>query len=148
MADTLQTLALLNGKEIALAQARALAGQCVVAIDKLQMANAAEKAPIVASLQGVPTIGIKSQLTVEAEAERLVGIGAMIDAIKANPAIDPTATQAAWVAAVAAFTTNTPIENPVGVVTAIMRIINAPDWDSFKSIIVAGVKADLIAAVS
>jgi hypothetical protein len=148
MADTLQTLALLNGKEIALAQARALAGQCVVAIDKLQMANAAEKAPIVASLQGVPTIGIKSQLTVETEAERLVGIGAMIDAIKANPAIDPTATQAAWVAAVAAYTTNTPIENPVGVVTAIMRIINAPDWASFTAIIVAGVKADLIAAVS
>jgi hypothetical protein len=148
MTDTLQTLALLNGKEIALAQARALAGQCVVAIDKLQMANAAEKAPIVASLQGVPTIGIKSQLTVEAEAERLVGIGAMIDAIKANPAIDPTATEAAWVAAVAAYTTNTPIENPVGVVTAIMRIINAPDWASFTAIIVAGVKADLIAAVS
>jgi hypothetical protein len=72
----------------------------------------------------------------------------MIDAIKANPAIDPTATEAAWVAAVAAFATNPAIENPVGVVAAIMRIINAPDWASFKSIIVTGVKADLIAAVS
>jgi hypothetical protein len=148
MTDTLQTLALLNGKEAALIQAKNLVDQCAASIAQLQAANYAEKAPIVASLQGVPTIGIKSQLTVEAEAERLVGIGAMIDAIKANPAIDPTATQAAWVAAVAAYTTNTPIENPVGVVTAIMRIINAPDWDSFKSIIVAGVKADLIAAVS
>lgn len=148
MADTLQTLALLNGKEAALTQAKNLVDQCASSIAQLQAANYAEKAPIVASLQGVPTIGIKSQLTVEAEAERLVGIGAMIDAIKLNPAIDPTATEAAWVAAVAAFTTNPAIENPVGVVTAIMRIINAPDWASFTAIIVAGVKADLIAAVS
>jgi hypothetical protein len=148
MADILQTLALLNGKEAALIQAKALLDQAGLAIAQLQAANYAEKAPIVASLQGVPIIGIKSQLTVEAEAERLVGIGAMIASIMANPAIDPAATHAAWVAAVAVCKTNPAIENPVGVVAAIMQIANAPDWDSFKAIIVAGAKADLIAAVS
>jgi hypothetical protein len=60
MADTLQTLALLNGKEAALIQAKHLVDQAGLAIAQLQAANYAEKASIVASLQGTPTIGIKS----------------------------------------------------------------------------------------
>jgi len=93
-------------------------------------------------------VGIKSQLTQKAEAERLVGIGALIDAIKATPTIAPTAAQTAWVNAVAAIPTASPLENPVGVVSAIMTIAGKPVWADFCAMIAAGDKAALIAAVS
>jgi hypothetical protein len=146
MADTLQTLALLNGQEIALTQAKGLVDQCGAAIGQLQAANAALKAPVVTSLQGVQGIGIKSQLTQRAEAERLVGIGALVDAIKANPSITPSAAQAAWVSAVAAIPAASPLENPVGVVTAIMAIAGKPVWSDFTAMVAAGDRAQLIAA--
>jgi hypothetical protein len=148
MADTLQTLALLNGKELALTQAKTLVDKAGLAIAALQAANAAEKAPIVDSLQGVPGIGIKSQLTQRAEAERLVGIGALIDAIKATPTLSTAAAQTAWKAAVATAITTPPIEDPIGVVSAIMAIAGTPDWNAFLAMVVAGNKADLMAAVS
>ena len=49
-ADTLQTLALLNGKEIALTQAKNLVDQVGLSLAALQSANAAEKAPWVTAI--------------------------------------------------------------------------------------------------
>jgi len=100
------------------------------------------------ALVGTAQIGIKSQLTQEAEKERLAGIGAMIDAIKANPTLDPGAAQVAWVAGVATVTQNPHLEDPVGIVSAIMRIAGCADWNAFLAVVSAGQKADLIAAVS
>jgi hypothetical protein len=92
--------------------------------------------------------GIKSILTQRAEAERLVGISGLIDAIKDTPTLDPAAAQAAWVASVAATITTTPLEDPVGIVSAIMVIAGCADWNAFLSMVAAGNKADLMAAVS
>ena len=100
------------------------------------------------ALVGTATVGIKSQLTQRAESERLVGLSALIDAIKATPTLTTDAAQVAWKTAVAASVTTPPIEDPIGVVSAIMVIAGTSDWASFLALIVAGNKVDLVAAVS
>jgi hypothetical protein len=100
------------------------------------------------ALMGGAAMGIKSQLTLKAEAERLVGIGALIDAIKANPGIGTGPAATIWTNAVAAIPTASPLENPIGVVSAIMVIAGKPVWVDFCAMIVAGDRAALIAAVS
>ncbi len=143
------TLTSAKAKELALQLAKIKVDAVSLELGALQSAAHAEILAAQA-LVGTVTVGIKSQLTQEAEAQRLVGISALIDAIKATPTLDPTAAQDAWVAGVSAMIGNevTPLENPVGVVTAIMRIAGCADWNAFLALVAAGDKVDLMAAVS
>lgn len=116
---------------------------------QLQSAQAELTAILSGAGPGITSnFGIKSQITQRAEAERLVGIGALIDAIKATPTLTPAAAQTAWVNAVKAAITTPPIEDPVGVVSAIMAIAGNADWNAFLAMVIAGNKVDLMAAVS
>lgn len=130
----------------ALVDAKGAADGAALAIGALQTQASAQVAAA-QELVGTVTVGIKSVLTQRAEAQRLVGVAALIDAIKATPDLDPAAAQAAWEAAVAAVTP-TPLENPVSVVVAIMEIAAVPDWAAFCALVVAGDRDALIAAVS
>lgn len=134
----------------------AVLGATKTRVDSLSMElgalQSAAHAEVLAAqeLVGTVTVGIKSQLTQEAEAQRIAGIAALIDAIKATPTLDQGAAQSAWVAGVSALIGNeaVPLENPVGVVTAIMRIAAVPDWNAFLALVAAGERSALIAAVS
>jgi hypothetical protein len=153
MADALQTLAFLNGKEIALAQARALAGQCVVAIDQLQVANAAEKAPVVASLQGLDSIGEFSNVDQLLRQERFAAKSASVDYIKANPTCAEADAIAAWTTAGIAATglqaLIVPAENYAMLYRAnLAKAGLTPDttWESQRAWIVSTDKAVIMGA--
>ena len=153
MADTLQTLALLNGKEIALVQAKNLVDQAGMAIAALQAANAAEKTPIVASLQGVPGIGEYSSVDQALRLERFAGKAATVDYVKANPTCTEAAAIAAWDAA-GLIATGLPIllQN-TGNLAALYRqnllaggYITAATWDAQRAWILATAKATIMGA--
>jgi hypothetical protein len=153
MADALQTLALLNGKEAALTQAKALVDQCAASIAKLQAANYAEKVPVVASLQGLDSIGEFSSVDQLLRQERFAGKSASVDYIKANPTCAEADAISAWTAAGIAATGLQSLIVPAENYAAIYRANLAkagltPDttWESQRSWIVATDKAIIMGA--
>jgi hypothetical protein len=155
MADTLQTLALLNGKEAALIQAKHLVDQCAASIAKLQVENYNTKVPVVASLQGLDSIGEFSSVDQLLRQERFAAKSASVDYIKANPACAEADAIAAWTTAGIAATglqaLIVPAENYAALYRANLAkagLIPDTTWESHRAWIVATDKADLIAAVS
>jgi hypothetical protein len=153
MADALQTLALLNGKEAALSQAKSLVDQCAAALARLQASNYAEKAPVVASLQGLDSIGEFSSVDQLLRQERFAGKGASVDYIKANPTCAESDAIAAWTSAGIAATGLQALIVPAENYAAIYRANLAkagltPDttWESQRAWIVATDKAIIMGA--
>ncbi len=148
MADLQTTLAFATGKRDAYSNALGQISTLHQALSSMYQTASQETDTAVATLNGNPGFGIKTTLTQEAEKERLAGISALIDAIKANHSLYPAAAQTAWIDGVATVTANPHLEDPVGIVSAIMRIAGCADWAAFLALVIAGDKADLMAAVS
>lgn len=96
MADPLQSLYFLNGKEQALGSMKSRVDQLSLDLAAMQVANAAEKAPVVASLNGLDTIGQYSSIDQALRSERFAGKAASVDFIKANPTCTEAEAVAAW----------------------------------------------------
>lgn len=153
MADALQTLALLNGKELALTQAKNLVDQAGAAIARLQVANAAEKAPVVASLNGLDNIGVYSSVDQLLRTERFAGKSASVDYIKANPTCLESDAETAWEVSALAATGLLDLIVPVASYAALYRANLAaagmtPDatWESQRAWIIATDKALIMGA--
>jgi hypothetical protein len=153
MADALQTLALLNGKELALTQTKNLVDQVGLAIGALQVANAAAKAPVVASLQGLDSIGVYSSVDQLLRLERFAGKSASVDFIKGNPTCTEAEAEDSWTAAALAATGLPALVVPVASYAALYRANLAkagltPDatWESQRAWIVATDKTVIMGA--
>ena len=153
MADALQTLALLNGKEIALSQAKTLADKLAAAIGALQVANASEKAPVVASLNGLDSIGVYSSVDQLLRLERFAGKGASVDWIKANPLGTELEAEARWTTAALAATGLPGLMVPVANYAALYRanllaagLATAATWEAQRDWIIATPKTIIMGA--
>ncbi len=151
MADTLQTLALLNGKELALTQAKTLVDKAGLAIAALQVANAAEKAPVVASLNGLDTIGEYSKVDQLLRLERFAGKSASVDFVKTNPTSTQAEAEASWDSAAIAATGLQAVVVPAGNYGAIYRanlisagLIAQDTWEAQRDWIVATPKTAIM----
>jgi hypothetical protein len=153
MADALQTLALLNGKETAFIQAKNLVDQCAASIAKLQTENYNTKMPVVASLQGLDSIGELSNVDQLLRQERFAGKSACVDYIKANPTCAEADAIAAWttagIAATGLQTLTVPAENYAVLYRANLAkagLIPDTTWESQRAWIVATDKAIIMGA--
>jgi hypothetical protein len=130
-----------------------LIDQCAASIAKLQSANYAEKAPVVASLQGLDSIGVYSSVDQLLRQERFAGKSASVDYIKANPTCAEADAIAAWTTAGIAATGLQALIVPAENYAAIYRANLAkagltPDttWESQRAWIVATDKAVIMGA--
>ena len=153
MADPLQSLYFLNGKEQALGSMKSKVDQLSLDLATMQVANAAEKAPVVASLNGLDTVGQYSSIDQALRSERFAGKAASVDFIKANPTCTEIEAVAAWdVAGKAATGLPVLLQNTENL--AIMYRANLaragmiPDatWESQRAWIVATDKAVIMGA--